>query len=185
MRISHYSDTNCIRGFPDIPVSDVSGRTNNDRVTTLLIPEMNFTCNVSIIGFTVAGRSLNRGPHSKVQIWRRNSSQNSDMYYQAGNGISVHVSYSGTSSVCTIAQRFTGNTFWCILQENLKVSVQSGDILGLELPRTNNDEIFFTSGGPTNHVFKHQLDSNVNYFLNGSYSRAQLPQIVFNFTSGN
>ena len=166
-------------------MSDVSGRTTSDGVTTLLIPEMNFMCNVSIIGFTVAGRSLNRGLHSKVQIWRRNSSQNSDMYYQAGSSISVHVPYSAVSGVvCMAAQRMVGNTFWCILHDNLKVSVQQGDILGLELPRTNNDEIFFTSGGPVNHVFEHQLNSNINYFLNGSYSRAQLPQILFNFTSG-
>ena len=46
----HYSGSNCIRGFPDIPVSQVDGRTTTTNMTTLLIPEMNFTRNASIIG---------------------------------------------------------------------------------------------------------------------------------------
>ena len=188
-KFSHYSDSNCLRGFPDIPVSHVSGRASSVRVTTLLIPKMNFTCNASIVGFTVAGRSLSGGSHSKIQIWHKNNSQNSNIYYQAGYSVSVHVPYNAVSGgVCMAARRIVGNIFWCLLHNSLEVSVQSGDILGLELPRTNNDEIFFTSGhgGPVNYVFEHRLNSNVNYSLNGSYSRAlQLPQIVFNFTSGN
>ena len=176
-------DNNCIRGFPGIPVSEVDDRTSNSRITTQLIPEMNFTCNATIVGFIVAGRNLNNGPHSQVQIWRKNSSQNSTVYYKV-ESFSVDTAGSG-STVCMAERVIVGNTRWCILRDNFQVSVQPGDVFGLELPRTNNDEIFFTSGGPVNYIFGRQLNSDVNLSHNGSYSNAQqLPQIVFNLTSG-
>ena len=182
-RLSHYSDSNCIRGFPDIPVSEVGRRTSDSGIATFLIPEMNFTCNATIIGFIVAGARLDREPHSQVQIWHKNSSQNSAVYYKVGN-FSVDTAGRG-STVCVAEGTLVGSTRWCILHNNLQVSVQPGDIFGLELPSTNNDEIFFTSGGPVNYVFERQLDSNVSLSNNGSYSNAQqLPQIVFNLTSG-
>ena len=173
------SDNNCIRGFPDIPVSEVGPHTRNS-ITTLLIPEMNFTCNATIVGFIVAGRNLDiySWPYSRVQIWHRNSSQNSSVYYQVRFGFFV------TFGVCVAARAIVNDTFWCILRDRLQVSVRPGDILGLELP--NNDEIFFTSGGPVNYIFGHRPNSNVNLSNNGTYSNAQqLPQIVFNLTSGD
>ena len=172
----------CIRGFPDIPVSEVGDRTRNTKLITLLIPEMNFTRNASIVGFIVTGRSLSGGSHSKVQFWRMNNSQNSAAYYRVGN-VSLHV-HTSSGGVC-ITRTVVGNTLLCILHDNLQVSIQPGDIFGLELPRTGTDEIWFTNGGPVNHVFEHQLGSYANLSDNGSYSNAQqLPQIILNFTSG-
>ena len=143
---------------------------------------MNFNCNATIVGFIVAGANLNNGPHSQVQIWHKNSSQSSIVYYLVG---SFSVDTLSGSTVCVAEGAIISNTRWCILRDNFQISVQPGDIFGLELPRTNNDEIFFTSGGPVNYVFGRQLDSNVNLSNNGSYSNAQqLPQIVFNLTSG-
>ena len=176
---SHYSDSNCIRGVLDIPVSEVGSRTRDSGITTLLIPEMNFTCNATIVGFIVAGSDLNSGPHSQVQIWRKN---NSAVYYQVGN---FSVDTAGGNTVCMAERAIVGNTRWCTLRNNLLVSVQPGDIFGLELPSTNDDEIFFTSGGPVNYVFGCRLNSNANLSNNGSYTIAQqLPQIVLNLTSG-
>ena len=127
----------------------------------------------------MAGRNLSDDPHSRVQIWRKNISQSSGSYYQAGN-ISVH------DGVCVAVQTIVGDTnlTMCILQDNYQISVQPGDIFGLELPATDSDEIIFTSGGPTNYIFKHpnQLDSQ-NIYLNGSSTVQQLPQIIFNLTS--
>ena len=126
----------------------------------------------------MAGRRLDTWPHSKIQIWRKNNdSQNSYVYYWMGN-VPVQNYY--------VCKDIVGDTFWCILQDNFRVSVQPGDILGLELPATHNGEILFTSGGPTNYIFKHpnQLDPNTNLFLNGSSVAQQLPQIIFNLTSG-
>ena len=83
------------------------------------------------------------------------------------------------------ARRIVGDTFWCILNDNLQVSVQPGDILGIELPRTSNIEILFTNGGPVNYVFNGRPGSTVNLSNNESFSKVQqLPQIVFNLTSG-
>ena len=157
-----------------MPVSEVGRRTRNS-ISTLLIPEMNFTCNATIVGFIVAGSALNSLPHSQVQIWRQNSSH----IYNQVESFSVNTA----GSVCEGERTITGNTLWCILRNNLQVSVQPGDIFGLELPSTNDGEIFFTSGGPVNYVFECQLDSNVN-LSNTDYMADQQPQIAFNLTSG-
>ena len=149
-------------------------------MTTLLIPEMNFTCTASVVGFIVSERNSSDGPHSQVKIWRKSSSQNSGSYYQVGN-VPIH------DGSCVAMQEIVGDTCLCILHENLQVSVQPGDILGLELPATDSDEILFTNRGATNYIFRHsnQLDSNTNLSLNGSSATAQqLPQIIFNLTSG-
>ena len=152
-------------------------------MTTLLIPEMNLTCNASIVGFTVAGRDLRDEPHSQVQIWLKNSSPSSSIYYQVGKfNVSLH------DGVCVSAGAIADhdNIDWCILHDNFRVSVQPGDILGLVLPATVNDGILFTSGGPINYIFKHpnQLDSNIDLSRNQSSTAQQLPQIMFSHTSG-
>ena len=55
--------------------------------------------------------------------------------------------------------------FQCTLKENFRVEVQAGDILGLELPPTDDQdfEVHFTSasGGPVNYVFQGQVLSSV------------------------
>ena len=66
----------------------------------------------------------------------------------------------------------------------MAVSVQPGDFLGLEIPRTNeNSGIYFTSGGPENYVFTGALNSPVE-LANNSAVVQQRPQIAFNLTSG-
>ena len=183
------TSSDCIRGFPNIPVSEVGHHTKNITNTTVLIPGMNFTCNASIVGFIVAGRALDREPHSQIQIWRKNSSQNSAVYYRASHSVNVSVPNARSGGVCMAARRIIGNTFWCILKNNMQFTVQSGDILGLVLPNTTNNEILLTNGGPVNHVFElqGQLGSYVNLSTpyNRNYSVTQLlPQIAFNLTSG-
>ena len=159
----------------------MSRRTDSSRVTTLLIPEMNFTCNASIVGFSVTGQNFYRQPYSKIQIWRNQTST----YYQVGSGISMNFDNSGP---CVASRVYKGRLLWCILRDTLQISVQSEDILGIELPATANDvEIFFTRGGPVNYVFEHQISSssNVNLSSQGTSSKVkQLPQIVLNLTSG-
>jgi hypothetical protein len=182
MYFSCYPDSaRCIRGFPDVPVSEVGNRTMITNMTTLIIPEMNFTCTASVVGFAVSGRNLSDGPHARVQIWRKkNISHSSESYCTVGS-FSIH------DSVCVATQRIVGDTYLCILRKNFRVSVQPGDLLGLELPATDSDEILFTNRGPTNYIFRHsnQLDSSINLSLNASSATAQqLPQIIFNLTSG-
>jgi hypothetical protein len=73
----------------------------------------------------------------------------------------------------------------CILNKEYQVSVEPGDILGLEIPPTEDDDfdIFFTMGGPTNYIFNTRLNSTIDLSEN-SETVAQLPQISFGLTSG-
>ena len=161
-------------------MSEVGSRTTTTNMITLLIPEMNFTCTASVVGLIVSGTDLNKDPHSQIQIWRKSSSQSSGSYYQV-ESVSIH------DDTCVAMQEVASDTYWCILRDNFRVSVYPGDILGLELPATNDDEIFFINQGPTNYIFRHsnQLDSNANLSLNGSSETTQqLPQIIFDLTSG-
>ena len=172
----------CVRGFPDMPVFEVGARTRNDTVITTLIPDMNFTYNATIAGFIVAGRMLNREPYSKIQIWRQNSSQ-FGVYYR----IQPDIDIVNIDIVCVSAIRVVNNVHSCILNDEYQVSVQPGDILGLELPQTNQDddsEIFFTSGGPKNYIFESKMTSPIELNDSNYILRAQQPQIVFNLTSG-
>lgn len=178
------SSKECIRGFPDIPVTEVNHRTSSSSITTLLIPDLNFTCNASIVGFIVTGGNFYRSPYSKLQIWRNDHSKNS-VYSQVRSGISVNLVNGGP--VC-VASWVVGALSWCILDDDLFISIQPGDILGLELPRSNSEvEIFFTRRGPINFVFERQLglSSTANLLSNRSFSEVQqLPQIIFNLTAG-
>ena len=82
-------------------------------------------------------------------------------------------------SVCngTIKQ-LSSRVFQCTLKETFRIQVQPGDILGLELPPTSDDdfEMFFTSGGPTNYVFQNQISSEAVLSSRASEVQEQ-PQI--------
>ena len=80
---------------------------------------MNFTCNALIVGFTVAGRRLTSESRDLfiLQIWRKNISQNSAPYYQAGS-VSVN------RGECAATWTYVDNTFKCILRDNFQASVQ-------------------------------------------------------------
>ena len=156
----------------------MSHRTDRSRVTTLLIPEMNFTCNASIIGFSVTGQNLYRSPYSKIQIWQNQTST----YHQVGSGISVN--FHNSRGSCVASRSYEGGLLWCILRDTFQISIQPDDILGIELPTDDDVEIFFTRGGPVNYVFGRRISSNFNINLSSSSKVKQLPQIVFNLTSG-
>ena len=119
----------CISGFPDMPVFEVIHRTDPDSVTTHLIPDMNFTYPVTIVGFIVAVRNFNREPHFKVQIWRQNSSQ-PGVYYRVDPDIILN-----RDIVCVFSFQVVNNVYLCILKDNYRVSVQPGDFLGLNYPK--------------------------------------------------
>ena len=179
----YYSDvendcSKCVTGFTDRPAFQVGQRTGpwpgGNNVLTILIPDMNFTYNATIAGFIVAGTNFR---NSKIQIWRQNCSQ-PGTYYKAQSDIIVNGA-SGCVSWVTIAM----GIHFCILK-SMAVSVQPGDFLGLEIPRTNeNSGIYFTSGGPENYVFTGALNSPVE-LANNSAVVQQRPQIAFNLTSG-
>ena len=67
-------ESNCIRGFPTIPVSQEDSIAQESSAVTVLIPEMNFTCNQRILAFYFGGINLQGQQDPMIQIWRENSS---------------------------------------------------------------------------------------------------------------
>ena len=176
--------TTCSKGFPDIALGIVSAQTHSD-VITRIIPEMNFTCNATIFGFMVAGRQLNQSPHAKIQIWRKIS----DFDYEILSEIKVdtNTSIRNEERVCVHVRAAIPAVFWCVLNDASHMTVQPGDILGLQLPAANNSEVYFADRGPTNYVFSGRVNSTIS-LLNDNDTEflkvQQLPQIVLNLTSG-
>ena len=117
---------------------------------------------------------VNRGGEGipKIQIWRENMNQ-SGVYYKPYPDIPII----GNSSVC-IRHRLGGKRFRCTLDETFHISVQPGDILGLELPpRKDVDfDIYFTPGGPTSYIFEGKLNCTINISEAANKSN-YLPQI--------
>ena len=165
--------------------------------TLRLIPEMNFTCNGTIVGFTVAGwRRPSRDDFIpiEVQIWRKNSSLNST-YYITDNEFEIEIN----ESVCTevFLQAIEGRQVWkCNLNATgNQVEVQAGDVLGILLPPRTDISFLLSiarvSRGPTNYIFENQevlpgssySPDSVN-LSNASSKNYQLPQIFVQIESG-
>ncbi len=113
------------------------------------------------------------GQHSpKLQIWREDKAQ-TGIYYRQGADIPIV-----DDNPACILDRRSGGISRCMLNETFQISVQPGDILGLELPpRDNIDfDIYFTTGGPVSYIFEGKLNSTVNISEAADESN-DLPQI--------
>ena len=176
----------CTSGFPVSLETDDGG--NTDTAVTILIPDMNFTCNATIAGFTFAGINRQGGHQDPViQIWRESCSQpdtGATVYYKTGPAIAVNISQDTGACDDGLPDR-ASRIYWCILKRDFRASVEPGDILGLELPPTSDDDfdILFTEGGPVNYIFHQRLNSTIELSSHQT-SKAQLPQITFSLTSG-
>ena len=171
---------NCSNGFPerDRLVSDVDFP---DGFTVVLIPEMNFTCNGTITGFTFAGR-IPRGNENLIQIWRENSSQPGE-YYRTD----AYIEIDEAECVGGFTEVFN-RVFRCDLMEDAQVSVQPGDILGLDLSSEDINSVSFATvlKGPTNYRYmigEEQLLSSMSVILsNGNSENQELPQVMISVT---
>jgi hypothetical protein len=125
--------------------------------------------------------AINRpGQHSpKLQIWREDKVQ-TGIYYRQGADIPIV----DKNPACTLDRR-SGGISRCMLNETFQISVQPGDILGLELPpRDDIDfDIYFTPGGPVSYIFEGKLNSTVNISEAAGESN-DLPQISLAVTLG-
>ena len=147
-------------------------------VQLTVIPEMNFTCNGTITGYTFAGQMDGGQQNPIIQIWRQNCTQPGE-YYQTGADIVINEVFceGGFTEV------FAG-VFRCNLTENAQRTVRPGDVLGLELaPRGSNAiDLSFArvTKGPINYVFsEEQLHSSFGVVFSESDSVNQdLPQIT-------
>jgi hypothetical protein len=130
----------------------------------------------------VVNRNGQQSP--KIQIWRPNDTQLQNIYYKTGREIPI-VNI-GSSEVCLRRERNNGGVFRCTLNDAYQVSVQPGDILGLELPPEIDDDfdIIFTEQGPENYVFEGSLTSPAN-LSEASTVTNHMPQINFTVMLGN
>ena len=146
---------------------------------------MNFTCNGVITGYTAALRDQSGHQDPVIQVWRENTSQPVS-YYKTGAGIAID------NALCIgglTEDLVSSGVFHCNLnQTRTRVSVQPGDILGLELPGGSSDDIQLrfarVSRGPTNHVFTMQGLSSPAVLSNRNSVNQELPQITLEIESG-
>ena len=182
------SGRKCTQGFPNynmLASKLLDGDGYSSATVTLLLPDMNFTCNGTLAGFTFVGINRHMGHQDpKVQIWRENSSE-PGFYHRIGTEIAVNSS--SDSGACEDGlPKIASQTYFCILTKQFQMPIQPGDILGLELPpaHDNDFDILFTrGGGPMNFIFYQKLNTTVQLSENHSAIQ-QLPQISFSLTSG-
>ena len=145
----------------------------------IVIPEMNFTCNGTITGFTFAGEMKDGDQNPMIQIWRQNCSQ-PGVYYRTGADIAINE----VLCVGGFIQVFAG-VFHCNVTEDARQKVRPGDVLGLELAPRGNDTVDLSFArvikGPISYVFsEEQLHSSLRVVLSESDPVNQdLPQITF------
>jgi hypothetical protein len=179
------SESNCIRGFPTIPVSREKSIAQASSAVTVLIPGMSFTCNQTILAFSFGGINRNGGQQDPmIQIWRENYSIPGN-YYKIERPIPVNNSDVVCADGLPQTDPSSRRSFLCILNKEYQISVEPGDILGLEIPPTEDDDfdIWFTRGGPINYIFNARLNSTID-LSESTANETQLPQISFGFTSG-
>ena len=145
-----------------------------DRVI-VLIPEMNFTCNGSIVGYTVVSPIMG---NSEIQVWRETGlSSQSGVYYRKIGSEQIDIDH----NFCTAA----GGLVNCSLMNG--ISVQSEDILGFKLPHNSKLMVATATQAPTNYLFREEISRGPDpVSLTGSISSPELlPQITLEIESGN
>ena len=147
-------------------------------MTTRLFPELKFGCFGTIVRVTAAVWDSSQGDEDpKIQIWREDKTH-PGLYHKISSIIQIRQS----NPQCDDNQTTIMNDILqCTLIEDLHISVQSGDFLGLEIPSYLEDDlvIYFKTGGPTNLVFQRQLGSTVNLFSESHAITNLEPQITF------
>ena len=175
----------CTANFKGELTFDGGIKGHETTVETRLIPSMRFTCNGTIVGFTIAGKNNDTGSQDpKIQMWREDKEQ-CGSYQKLDSEIVVQrsscIKFNFTSSQPQNQVRI----FYCTLKPAWQVSVQYGDILGIELPPISKSDfdLYFTDGGPTNYVFQRQLLSEIDT-INRSCVVEEQPQIILDIVSG-
>ena len=118
--------------------------------STRIIPEMNFACSGTIVGYTAVlrGPPGHQGPI--IQVWRKNT------YYKTSADIAINDASCDGGLTNTSME-----VFHCSLNlTTTRVTVKPGDILGLDLHVPDNGiRLAFASviSGPINYVFNERL----------------------------
>ena len=178
LHINSYIAQQCTENFKNVVSSDGSRKGAFNRIQTRLIPSMRFTCSGTIVAYTATLQLQNDGQDPKIQVWRENKAQCGTFYRVS----EIVVNAISCSSVETV---IPGRIFYCALKNSTQVTVQFGDILGIELPPTRDSrfDLYFTNGGPLNYIFQQRLSSTVDITTRSSNVREQ-PQITLEIDSG-
>ena len=158
-------------------VIDISDRGYLHGVETRLVVGMEFTCNGTIVGWRVAGTVGQGTKYPKLQVWRpRNASSSSQEYFKPGNDISMEGTVSSSLPVeCDIFEH--------TLSKASQVSIQRGDILGIELPPGNDqafDILYDLGSGPMTYVYRRKLQSpfDLNNTVFGAFNAQPLINLI-------
>ena len=143
---------------------------------TRIIPEMTFTCHGTVTHWRAAGEFRDTGmttTNSVLSIWRERSSE-LDTYDRVGE---IELGICGSEDPAPSVMGMS-NVYECTLPQSERVSVQPGDIVGIELSAANRAKFrlhFDNSGsGPANYEF----NSHGHMFsLTGSTIIQDQPQI--------
>ena len=158
----------CIMGFPTI-VPDCSGSNCDTKRGTFIVPDMRFTCSGTVTGWRVAGEHFGGNTNSKLIILRERS-------IEPGTYDTVDTIELGDCAGQSV-ETGMNNVYECTLNRRRRVSVQPGDIIGIETPGQANGKFrlyFDSSGGPTNYI----LDSRAPQTINLSDSNLLIDQLV-------
>ena len=147
--------------------------------TTVLLPNLTFGCNGAIVRLIIAvayNYSLEQPKQSapKVQIWKE--TQN---LYKSGPEIPI-----SNSSCVESDMTLNEGILQCTLSEAARVSVQPGDILGVEIPPSiaadhNGYEILFnTNSESIAHIFRQYQPSSTVNLSEADNITSHLPQII-------
>ena len=145
--------------------------------TTVLLPNLTFGCNGTIVRLTIAvahnyyDSKQQKQLAPKIQIWKE--TQN---FYKSGPEIPI------SNSSCANLTLNEG-IVQCTLNEAARVSVQPGDILGVEIPPVAADHngykiLFNTSSESTAHIFRQRQPSSTLNLSEADDITSHLPQII-------
>ena len=161
----------------DCGTREVDTGSNSQRPRTRIIPSLTFTCSGTVTHWRAAGEFRNGGnANSVLSIWRERSGGSGT--YDRIDGIELGIcgSEDPTPSVAGMS-----GVYECTLPQNDRVSVQSRDVIGIELPGENQADfrLYFddTNNAPTNYVFS---DHDTTFSLSQAISSEQTfdqPQI--------
>ena len=148
-----HTGQSCSEGFSSAVTDCVqSCYYKSDMTITRFIPDMNFTCHGTVVAWRAAGIRDQGTANVNFDIWRRTG----DETYSKMATIEL-----GTCGIGVEASAVAGlpNVYECTLPESLRVVVQPGDIVGIEVP--SKSEIRFgllfnnadLSSGPTSYIY--------------------------------
>ena len=124
------------------------------------------------MGYTIAGDVT--GDQHQIQVWRENDDHSQfGVHYNKIDTIQIdeHLCEGGLRTMHS-----NEKVFHCNLTTSNRVSIQSGDILGLKLPHNSGLAFATATEAPTNYVF--MGDASLLALANNISSPKLLPQIT-------